>query len=274
MRKSFLSSAMGHSRRSGHDAPGALLSTAFPAAREAGIRIAHISWGISDEELTVLPPVIFSSFGYNEGAAHGSEDKFTEKRGAKDGSEGLAGELWKSFDDSQNASMPPVRFYKNRLSGFWAGGPSALLEYLKKQSITTLLSAGVNTDQCVLASMQDARNLAYGTVLLGDGCETGSPDYTRLIVEFDARNPAAVGIGSGITTDHSDSLDLLLCIPSFPPILARTGSTAFSVASTSAPGSLAKMHDNSKSVMGSSTISITKASMSVHRGITTRNNKK
>ncbi|KAK1755471.1 Isochorismatase-like protein [Echria macrotheca] len=212
MQNFFLSPAMGRSPGPGHDAEGLLLSTAFPAAREAGIRIAHVTWGITDEELAVLPPVLFRGFGYNQVPAADKEG-FDEKKGTKDVGQdmgavtfpdgttvaagrmlmqdewntALHGGMQKSFDDSQGTAAPQVRFHKSRLSGFWAGGSSELMDYLREQHITTLLFTGVNTDQCVLASLQDACNLGFDTILLRDGCGTNSPDYARLMVEFNGR---------------------------------------------------------------------------------------
>lgn len=48
---------------------------------------------------------------------------------------------------------------------------------LKNLQIRTVLFSGVNTDQCVLCSLQDANFLGYGCVLLSDRCGTTSPDY-------------------------------------------------------------------------------------------------
>ena len=43
--------------------------------------------------------------------------------------------------------------------------------------IRSLLFAGVNTDQCVMCSLQDANFLGYGCVMLEDCCATTSPDF-------------------------------------------------------------------------------------------------
>ncbi|KAK3934273.1 Isochorismatase-like protein [Diplogelasinospora grovesii] len=214
MQNFFLSPAMGRARGPGHAAGEVLLSTGFPAAREAGIRVVHVTWGISDEELAVLPPVIFRIFGYEQTPAEEEDGRLTEKKDNTrhvgrdlgtvkypDGTTvgagralmrdqwntALYGGLQESFDDSQGTAMPQVRFHKSRLSGFWSGGSNDLIGYLKEHKITTLLFAGVNTDQCVLASIQDACNLGFDTILLKDGCGTRSPDYTRQMVEFNAR---------------------------------------------------------------------------------------
>jgi len=96
---------------------------------------------------------------------------------------GLHGALEDAFQDSQKTSVPDVRFHKERLSGLW--GPSSDLEsFLRKSGITTLLFAGVNTDQCVLATIQDASTKGFDTILLKDGCGTTSPEYARQMVDY------------------------------------------------------------------------------------------
>jgi nicotinamidase-related amidase len=190
-----------------------LLSVGMPAARKAGIPIIHVTWGISEDELAVLPPIIFRIFGfYEEETGNVRPDEVKEIKGESsvggdmgdvtlpDGSTVAAGRLlmrgaWnaalhgplqKAFDDSQTTSRPDVRFHKNRLSGFW-GGTTSCIEYLKDQGITTLLFTGVNTDQCVLASVQDACNSGFDTILLKGGCGTISPNYAKKMVEYNCR---------------------------------------------------------------------------------------
>lgn len=212
MQNLFLSSSLwGKTRGEGHDAEDALLDKAFPAARKAGIQVVHVTWGISEQELDVLPPVIFRIFGFweNQKVPPGSGREVRERDGVgeelgevqlPDGSTVSAGRLLmrgqfntdlhgpmqQSFDESQHTALPDVRFHKARLSGFW-GGSIPLVEYLKEKGITTLLFGGVNTDQCVLASIQDAANLGFDTILLKDGSGTSSPDYARKMVEFNCR---------------------------------------------------------------------------------------
>ena len=94
--------------------------------------------------------------------------------------------LQQEFDKSQTTALPDVRFHKSRLSGFW-GGTTRCMEYLKAKGITTLLFAGVNTDQCVLACLQDACNMGFDIILLKDGCGTTSPEYATEMVELNCR---------------------------------------------------------------------------------------
>ncbi|KAM7219454.1 Isochorismatase-like protein [Rhypophila decipiens] len=241
MQNFFLSAAMGAKRGQGHEAEDKLLSHVLPAARKAKIQIIHVTWGISDEELAVLPPVIFRIFGYDE--AKDNRDDFSVRPPSSpmgldkevkcsegvgddlgdvklpDGTvvpagrmlmrdqlnTGLHGPLQANYDDSQSGPMPDVRFHKCRLSGFW-GGSTSCLEYLKEKNITTLLFSGVNTDQCVLAFLQDACNMGYDTILLKDACGTDSPAYTTKMVEYNCRKSWGFVSDSQALVDGVDSI--------------------------------------------------------------------
>jgi nicotinamidase-related amidase len=63
---------------------------------------------------------------------------------------------------------------KYRMSGFWDTPLDSILRNLGK---TTLLFAGVNIDQCVMATLQDASFLGYDCLLLSDCSATTSPAY-------------------------------------------------------------------------------------------------
>jgi nicotinamidase-related amidase len=76
-----------------------------------------------------------------------------------------------------------VWIHKNRMSGLWGNG-TACTEYLEREGIRTLLFAGVNTDQCVGGSLQDAFSKGYDCVLLSDGCGTTSPGFAQDCVEY------------------------------------------------------------------------------------------
>ena len=76
-----------------------------------------------------------------------------------------------------------VWIHKNRMSGLW-GGETACTKYLESQNIRTLLFAGVNTDQCVGGSLQDAFTKGYDCLMLSDGCGTTSPDHAQQCIEF------------------------------------------------------------------------------------------
>ena len=73
--------------------------------------------------------------------------------------------------------------HKNRMSGLW-GGETACTQVLQSRGIWTLLFAGVNTDQCVGGSLQDAFTKGYDCLLLSDGCGTTSPEHSQQSIEF------------------------------------------------------------------------------------------
>lgn len=74
---------------------------------------------------------------------------------------------------------------KVRMNGFFG---THLEQVLRTQGIETLLFAGVNIDQCVTSTMEEAYFRDYNTVLIEDACATSSPDYCQQAVVFNARN--------------------------------------------------------------------------------------
>ncbi|KIW47805.1 uncharacterized protein PV06_00467 [Exophiala oligosperma] len=95
----------------------------------------------------------------------------------------LTPELRASYEQGLTASPADVWIHKNRMSGLW-GTRTMCTDFLEKEGITTLLFAGVNTDQCVGGSLQDAFSKGYDVILLSDGAGTTSPDSSQESVEF------------------------------------------------------------------------------------------
>ena len=60
------------------------------------------------------------------------------------------------------------------MSGFW---DTPLDSILRNLGVTTLLFAGVNLDQCVMCTLQDANFLGYDCILLDDCSATTSPAF-------------------------------------------------------------------------------------------------
>ena len=87
------------------------------------------------------------------------------------------------LEGQRKLEKPDVWIHKNRMSGLWGSG-TACTEYLKKEDIATLLFTGVNTDQCVGGSLQDAFTKGLDCILLKDGCGTTSPQFATDCVEF------------------------------------------------------------------------------------------
>ena len=63
---------------------------------------------------------------------------------------------------------------KHRISGFW---DTPLDSILRARSIKTLVFAGINADECVMATLMDANFHGYDTILVEDATATSSPDF-------------------------------------------------------------------------------------------------
>ncbi len=70
-----------------------------------------------------------------------------------------------------------IKIDKYRMSGFWDTPLDSILRNLGK---TTLFFTGVNADQCVLCTLQDANFLGYDCILVKDCTATTSPEYCWL----------------------------------------------------------------------------------------------
>ncbi|WP_412067315.1 cysteine hydrolase family protein [Rubrivirga sp. IMCC43871] len=77
-----------------------------------------------------------------------------------------------------------VRIEKVRMNGFIG---THLDQVLRTQGISTLYFAGVNVDQCVATTMEEAYVRDYNCVLLEDACATSSPDYCKKSVVFNTK---------------------------------------------------------------------------------------
>ena len=77
-----------------------------------------------------------------------------------------------------------VHIEKVRMNGFIG---THLDQVLRTQGISTLYFAGVNIDQCVATTMEEASLRDYNCVLLEDACATSSPEYCKQSVVFNAK---------------------------------------------------------------------------------------
>ncbi len=95
----------------------------------------------------------------------------------------LTPELDAAYLDGLSALIPDIWIHKNRTSGLW--GPSTMCtSFLEREGIKTLFFTGVNTDQCVGGSLQDAFTKGYDCVLISDACGTTSPRSSQESIEF------------------------------------------------------------------------------------------
>ncbi len=76
--------------------------------------------------------------------------------------------------DELEQKQEDIQVDKYRMSGFWDTPLDSILKNLGK---TALFFAGVNADQCVMATLQDANFLGYDCILVKDCTATTSPEY-------------------------------------------------------------------------------------------------
>jgi nicotinamidase-related amidase len=76
--------------------------------------------------------------------------------------------------DELNANGGDIQVTKHRFSGFWDTDLDAILRGL---GVKTLLIGGVNLDQCVMTTLEDASFLGYDVVLVSDCSATTSPSF-------------------------------------------------------------------------------------------------
>lgn len=222
MQNFFLSTALGRPLGSkGLEAQSQLLKHALPAARKAKMQVVWLNWGLTEEDLKVLPPAEQRAFGFNTLAAAefdkqlsslptgnsqtlqgslashdlGKDPRMYKGLGRPLGSirlddgtsvdagrmlmrhqwnTDLSGPLQQEYENSLNSSKPDAWIHKSRISGMHLPDTPAGM-YFREQGLQTLIFAGVNTDQCVNATLTDAYCQSFDALMLKDACATTSP---------------------------------------------------------------------------------------------------
>jgi nicotinamidase-related amidase len=137
-------------------------------ARAIGMKIIWLNWGVR-EDLANLTPAVMRSFsrggiyrGFGQELPNGLGPILVKGSWSADLIAGL----------SETREQQDIWIDKHRTSGFYG---TELDQLLAAQGITTLFFAGVNTDQCVMGTLQDAHCMGYDCVLLTDCTATTSP---------------------------------------------------------------------------------------------------
>jgi nicotinamidase-related amidase len=148
--------------------PIARLQNLLPAFRKTGMKIIWVNWGNRPDRLNLSPSLLHV---YNPtGCGVGLGDLVPAT-----GAPVLEKDSWgAAIVDDLSPEPDDIRIDKYRMSGFW---DTALDSILRNLGVTTLLFAGVNSDQCVLCTLQDANFLGYDCILIEDCTGTTSPEY-------------------------------------------------------------------------------------------------
>jgi nicotinamidase-related amidase len=144
------------------------LKTLVPGLRQVGLPILWINWGNRPDLLNISAGL---RHVYNPtGDGVGLGDPLP-----KNSAPVLMKDSWAAAVVDELEQKPTdVYIDKYRMSGFWDTPLDSILRNLGR---TTIFFAGVNADQCVMATLQDANFLGYDCILLRDCTATTSPDY-------------------------------------------------------------------------------------------------
>lgn len=148
-------------------APIGPLVAGLPTLRRAGVPVVWLNWGTRPDRANLPPGVLHVYDPCGTGVGIGST-ALTDSPVLERGSWGAA------VVDELEADPSDVWVHKHRMSGFW---DTELDSVLRNLDVTTLLFAGVNADQCVLATLIDAACIGYDVVLLEDTSATTSPAF-------------------------------------------------------------------------------------------------
>jgi nicotinamidase-related amidase len=148
--------------------PIAPLRALLPGLRAAGVPVIWVNWGNRPDRLNLSPSLLHVYKPTGEGVGLGDP---LPGRGAPVLERGS----WAAAVVDELAPVPgDVQVAKYRMSGFW---DTELDSILRNLGTTTLLFAGVNADQCVLCTLQDANFLGYDCALVEDCTATTSPAF-------------------------------------------------------------------------------------------------
>ncbi|MFF8430716.1 cysteine hydrolase family protein [Streptomyces sp. NPDC016566] len=153
---------------SGADRLIASLAATVPALRAAGVPVIWLTWASRPDRANIPPNVLHAYDISGEGGGIGAVLPGADTPVMEEGSWGAA------LVEGLGPAAGDIHVNKQRMSGFFDTPLDSVLRNLR---VDTVLFAGVNADQCVLATLTDAACLGYDAVLLEDGVATTSPEF-------------------------------------------------------------------------------------------------
>ena len=159
-------------------APIGPLQRILPVLRAAGVPVIWLNWGNRPDRMNLPPAVlhVYDPDGRSAGIGHelpGTGAKVLER-----------GSWSAEIVDELAPEQGDIHVSKYRMSGFHDTELDSILRNLR---VDGLLFAGVNVDQCVLCTLQDANFRGYDCILLEDCAATTSPDYCREATLYNIR---------------------------------------------------------------------------------------
>ena len=136
--------------------------------RRAGVPIVWLNWGNRADLMNLTPGHLRMCTPTGDGIGFGDPLPGS-------GARVLEKDSWAAaVVDELKQKREDIRIDKYRLSGFW---DTQLDSILRNLNVNCLLFAGVNTDVCVMSTLQDAQFNGYGCVMVEDCCGTTSPPF-------------------------------------------------------------------------------------------------
>ena len=158
--------------------PIAPLAKLLPALRRAEVPILWVNWGNRPDRLNLSPSLLHVYDPAGAGSGLGAKLAHAEAHVLQSGSWSAA------IVDELPAADSDIHVAKSRMSGFWDTPLDSILRNLR---VDTLLFGGVNVDQCVMATLQDANFLGYDCILVDDCAATTSPAYCHEATRYNVR---------------------------------------------------------------------------------------
>ena len=144
------------------------LKNLLPKLRSHAVPIIWINWGNRPDLLNISAA---SRHVYNPtGDGIGLGDPLPKNNAPVL----MAGSWAAAVVDELEPKPEDICVDKYRMSGFWDTPLDSISRNLGK---TTIFFGGVNADQCVMATLQDANFLGYDCILVKDCTATTSPEY-------------------------------------------------------------------------------------------------
>ena len=154
------------------------LAALIEAFRNNGIPVIWVNWGVRKDLLNISPSLRHAHNPRGDEPGIAQPVPGTRSEVIKLGSWGA------QVVDEINPGEKDVQIIKHRFSAFWDTETDAVL---RNMGIKTLFVGGVNMDQCVMTTLEDASFLGYDTELVEDGTATTSPEYCVKAVLFNVK---------------------------------------------------------------------------------------
>lgn len=147
------------------------------AARRADMPVVWVNWG-NRPDLANVPAGVVHVYD-SDGSGGGIGDTVGRSTAVL-----TRGSWGAAIVDELTIDENDIRIDKYRMSGFF---DTELDSVLRLHGIDTLFFAGVNADQCVLATLTDAASLGYNVVLVEGASATSSPDFCMEATLYNTR---------------------------------------------------------------------------------------